>query len=181
MNLELTLSALSVVIAALALGFTSFLLVRQNKMMEHERNALAMLEALSQLTDPVLIKAFEDLEGIDRRYPDDDAVLNAFEDSDDDRALLLVAQYVETVACLARRGVLDASLLAEAVGFSLRARWDTIRRFVERRRRVRDNPHVLENFEWLATYSIWWRKQPLPRTRNYDPNQFAGIDFTAWM
>ena len=180
MTLELTLSALSVFIAALALAFTTVLLVRQNKHLEHERNASALLEALSQLTDPAIVHAFEELEGIDRRYPDDETVRRSFDDSPDDRALLLVAQYVETVACLARRGVLDPSLLADAIGFSLRGYWETIRAFVERLRRVRGYPLILENFEWLAMYSVAYRQGPRPSGPNYDPNQFAGLDFKPW-
>ncbi len=89
---------------------------------------------------------------------------------------MLVAQYVETIACLARRRVLDASLLVDAVGFMLRSRWNTILPFVERLRRVRDNEYLFENFEWLATYSTWWKDTPSPpRDSNYDPQQFGDI------
>ena len=91
---------------------------------------------------------------------------------------MLVAQYVETVACLARRRVLDASLLVDAVGFMLRSRWNTILPFVERLRRVRNNEYLFENFEWLAMFSTWWKDTPRPRgDRNYDPDQFGGIKF----
>ena len=165
MTPELFLSGTSVVIAALALGFSSVLLLRQNRQLEHERNAMAMLEAARQLNDPVLVRAFEDLEGIERRFPDDEAVARSFDDSSDDRALLLVGQYVETIACLARRGALDPSLLVDAVGFSLRARWTIVRTFVERLRRVRRNPNVLENFEWLVMYYI---------------RRVGGTEFTPW-
>lgn len=92
--------------------------------------------------------------------------------------MVLVAQYVETVACLSRRRVLDASLLVDAVGFMLRSRWNTILPFVERWRRVCDNEYLFENFEWLAVYSTWWKETPRPpHDLNYDPNQFAGIHF----
>jgi hypothetical protein len=93
---------------------------------------------------------------------------------------LAVAQFIETVACLARRRVLDPSLLVDAVGLHLRGRWNDIRTFVERRRRVEDNPYILENFEWLAMYSMWWKNTPRPRfDRNYDPRQFAAVAFRA--
>ena len=62
-------------------------------------------------------KAFAQLEDIAERYPDEESIRTVFHASPDDRALVLVAQYVETVACLARRRVLDASLLVDAVGF----------------------------------------------------------------
>jgi Domain of unknown function (DUF4760) len=175
---EQLLSGASVVISLCALAFSTFFLARQNRHLEHERNALAILEAIGQLTDPIIVKAFSQLEGIGARYPDDEAVRTEFDDSDDDEALTIVAQYVETVACLARRRVLDASLIVDAVGFMLRFRWNTILPFVERLRRVRNNSYLFENFEWLATYSVWWKDEPRSRgDRNYDPAQFAGITF----
>jgi hypothetical protein len=176
--IEQFFSAASVIIAAVALVVTATLLVRQNKHLEHERNALAILEAISRLTDPAAISAFESLEGVEERYDTDEAVRTRFEGSSDDRALLLVAQYFETVACLARRRVLDASLLVDAVGLMLRTRWDTIRRFVMRLRRIRNNEFIFENFELIAMYSVWWKEIPRPaRDRNYDPKQFAGWAF----
>ena len=42
----------SVVVAFFALVFTSMLLARQARQMEHERNAVALLEAISRLTSP---------------------------------------------------------------------------------------------------------------------------------
>ena len=92
--------------------------------------------------------------------------------------MLLVAQYVETVACLARRNVLEPSLRVDAVGFMLRRRWNTILPFVKRLRSVRGNEFLFENFEWLAMYSMWWKDTPRPSSEaNYDPKQFSGIDF----
>ena len=91
---------------------------------------------------------------------------------------MLVAQYFETVACLTRRRVLDASLLVDAVGYMLRTRWETIRPFVMRLRRIRQNKYIFENFEWIALYSAWWRETPRPpRDPNYDPGQFSGVEF----
>jgi hypothetical protein len=178
MSAEQLFSAASVAISLCALAFSTFFLARQNRHLEHERNAVAILEAIGQLTDPVIVKAFSQLENIGDRYPDDDAVRGKFEDSADDEALTIVAQYVETVSCLARRGVLDASLIVDAVGFMLRFRWNTILPFVQRLRRVRNNDYLFENFEWLATYSVWWKETPRPRgDRNYDPKQFDGIAF----
>ena len=178
MSAEQTFAAASVVVSLVALGLSTILLTRQNKQLEHERNALAILDAIARLTDPAIVAAFEQLEGIGERYPDDDSVRGRFVGSPDDHALILVAQYVETVACLARRGVLDASLLVDAVGFMLRSRWSAILPFVKRWRRVRDNEYLFENFEWLAMFSTWWKDTPRPaRDANYDPKQFAGIEF----
>ena len=170
MSSEQILAAASVIVSLVALGFSTFFLARQNRHLENERNALAILEAIGQLSDPAIVKAFAQLENIGSRYPDDDAVRRNFEGSDDDEALLLVAQYVETVACLARRRVLDASLIVNAIGFMLRSRWNTILPFVERLRRVRNNEFIFENFEWLAMYSVWWKDTPRPpNDRNFDP------------
>jgi hypothetical protein len=171
-------AAASIVVSLIALGLSTVLLTRQNKQLEHERNALAILDAIARLTDAAIVSAFAQLEGIGERYPDDETVRRAFVGSPDDHALVLVAQYVETVACLARRRVLDASLLVDAVGFMLRSRWDTILPFVQRWRRVRGNEYLFENFEWLAVYSTWWKETPRPpHDPNYDPKQFAGIEF----
>lgn len=178
MNLELLVSAASVIVAAVAMCVTSFLLVRQNRHLEHERNALAILEAINRLTDANAMAAFEGLEGVAQRYPADEDILARYDDSDDDRALLLVAQYFETVATLARRRVLDASLLVDAIGYMIRVRWNTIRDFVYHLRKVRGNHYIFENFEWLAMYSAWWREVDRPSTdANYDEKQFAGITF----
>jgi Domain of unknown function (DUF4760) len=171
-------AAASIVVSLIALGISAVLLTRQNKQLEHERNALAILDAIARLTDPAIVAAFAQLEGIGGRYPDDESVRRSFIGSADDHALVLVAQYVETVACLARRRVLDASLLVDAVGFMLRSRWNTILPFVKRWRRVRENEFLFENFEWLVTYSAWWKDTPRPpHDLNYDPKQFAGIEF----
>lgn len=178
MNPEQLFAGISVAVSLLALALSSLLLTRQNKQMEHERNALAILDAIARITAPEIVQAFAQLDSIAERYPDDESVRTAFENSADDRALVLVAQYVETVACLARRRVLDASLLVDAVGFMLRSRWNSILPFVERLRRVRENAYLFENFEWLATYSTWWKDVPRPRgDRNYDPDQFGGVKF----
>jgi hypothetical protein len=175
---EQTFAAASVVVSLLALGLSSVLITRQNKQLEHERNALAILDSIGRLTDPTIGAAFAQLEGIGERFPDDESVRRDYSGSPDEQALLLVAQYVETVACLARRRVLDASLLVDAVGYMLRSRWETIRPFVERLRRVRDNEYLFENFEWLVMYSAWWKDTPRPpRDRNYDPQQFRGVEF----
>ncbi len=139
MNAEQLFAGSSIAVSLLALGFSSFLLTRQNKQIEHERNANAILDAIGRLTAPEIVAAFTQLESIGDRYPDDDSVRRNFDGSDDDHALVLVAQYVETVACLARRRVLDASLIVDAVGFMLRSRWSSILPFVERLRRIRGN------------------------------------------
>ena len=178
MTAEQTLAGASVAVSLIALGLSSVLLTRQNKQLEHERNAMAILDAIGRLTDPTIGSAFAQLEGIGHRFPDDESVRRDYTGSDDEQAMLLVAQYVETVACLARRGVLDSSLLVDAVGFMLRSRWNTILPFVARLRRVRNNEYLFENFEWLAMYSTWWRDTPRPpNDPNYDPKQFRGMQF----
>lgn len=178
MSGEQVFAGVSVAISLIALGLSTALLSRQNKQLEHERNALAILDAIGRLTDPIIVDAFAQLEGIGDRYPDDESVRRDFAGSSDEHAMLLVAQYVETVACLARRRVLDASLLVDAVGFMLRSRWNTVRPFVERWRRVRNNEYLFENFEWIAMFSTWWKDTPRPPgDRNYDEKQFAGIEF----
>ena len=180
MNPELLFAGASIAVSLIALGLSTFLLARQNKQLEHERNALAILDAIGQLTDPEIVAAFAQLEDIGSRYADDDTVRTEFEGSKDDQALLVVAQYVETVATLARRRVLDASLIVDAVGFMLRSRWGTFLPFVERLRRVRGNEFLFENFEWLARYSTWWKEQPRPAgDSNYDPRQFESIRFNV--
>ncbi|MBV8117522.1 MAG: DUF4760 domain-containing protein [Candidatus Eremiobacteraeota bacterium] len=178
MNPEQIFAAVSIVVSLVALGLSTLLLTRQTKQIEHERNALAILDAIARITDPMIVGAFAQLEGIGERYGDDDQVRYRFSGSSDDQSLVLVAQYVETVACLARRGVLDPSLLVDAVGFMLRSRWETIRPFVERLRRVRNNAYLFENFEWLARYSAWWKDTPRPpNDPNYDPKQFGDLQF----
>lgn len=178
MSAEQIFAAASVIISLVALGFTTVLLTRQNKQLEHERNALAILDAIGRLTDPEIGSAFVQLEDIDARYPDDESVRTNYSGSADERALLLVTQYVETVACLARRRVLDVSLLVDAVGYMLRTRWNTMRPFVARLRRVRNNAYLFENFEWLAMYSTWWKETPRPANDpNYNERQFGDIEF----
>lgn len=178
MSSEQVLAGASVFVSLIALGFTTVLLTRQNKQLEHERNALAILEAIGRLTDPAIGSAFTQLQDIDSRYPDDETIRRNYDGSLDEQALLLVAQYVETVACLARRRVLDVSLLVDAVGYMLRTRWNTIRSFVERLRRVRSNEYLFENFEWLVMYSTWWKETPRPPgDPNYREKQFGDIDF----
>lgn len=178
MSPELVSSAASVAVALLALVFTTFLLARQVRQMEHERNALAILEAIERLTDPRVVAIFDRLRDVNERYPTDGDILQHYRGSADERDFQVVAQFVETVACLARRRVLDPSLLVDAVGLPLRGRWDTIRPFIDRRRKLESNEYILENFEWLAMYSAWWKDTPRPkRDRNYDPRQFAGVTF----
>ena len=105
------------------------------------------------------------------------AILEAIERVTDERDFLAVAQFIETVACLARRKVL-ASLIVDAVGLPIRARWGSIKPFIDRRRRVENNEYILENFEWLAMYSAWWKDTPRPRfDRNYNPRQFSSVSF----
>jgi hypothetical protein len=178
MTAEVISSAASVGVAVLALFFTTLLLARQVRQMEHERNAVAILEAIARLTDPRVVETFHRLRDIDERYPTDADILRNYSGSKDERDFLVVAQFVETVACLARRRVLDPSLLVDATGLSLRQRWGSIRNFVLRRRALERNEYIMENFEWLAMYSTWWKDTPRPRfDRNYHPRQFAAVEF----
>lgn len=178
MNPEFISSLASTAVAVLALFFTTFLLARQVRQMEHERNALAILEAIERLTDPRVVAIFDRLRDVNERYPNDRDISERYRGSPDERDFLIVGQFVETVACLARRRVLDASLLVDAVGLALRARWSNIREFVVRRRRVEDNEYIFENFEWLAMYSAWWKDVPRPkRDPNYSAHQFAHVTF----
>ncbi|MBV8246054.1 MAG: DUF4760 domain-containing protein [Candidatus Eremiobacteraeota bacterium] len=176
MSIEQWIALSSVIIAFITVLFTTFMLSRQIKQMEHERNALAILEAIDRLADPEVVAVFENLEGVDARYASDDEILARYPTSADAHALAIVGQYVETVACLARRGVLDPSLIVDAVGLMLRTRWKTVAPFIMRLRRCYDNEFMFENFEWLAKYSAWWKDVPRPNEPNYSPTQFPSTD-----
>lgn len=164
--------------ASLAIAFatvlvTAWLMTRQVRAMEHERNAMALLEAIDRISSQEIIQIFKQLDGINGRYPTDDDLRTNYPGSDDEHALLAIGQYIETVATLARRGVLSASLIVDSVGYLVRKRWNAIAPFVARERIVYDNPYLFENFEWLARYSEWWKDEPRPpRDPNYWPDQF---------
>ena len=180
MSAEVISSAASIGVAVLALVFTTLMLARQVRQMEHERNALAILDAIERLTDHQVVTTFDRLHNVNERYPVDEDILKKYPGSADEHDFLVVGQFVETVACLARRRVLDPSLLVDAVGLALRYQWDSIREFIMRRRRIQNNEYIFENFEWLAMYSAWWKDTPRPkRDPNYNPNQFAGVVFKA--
>ena len=175
MSLELAVSAISTTVAILALIFTTLLLARQARQMEHERNAMAIMMAIERLTEPDIVAVFRRLRDVDARYPNDTDIAERYRDSEDDHDFLAVGAYMETVACLARRDVLDPSLLVDAIGYSIRARWASVKTFVDRRRALENNPYILENFEWLACYSDWWKDVPRPKgAKNYKPDQFPG-------
>ena len=162
----------STIIAIMAVIFTTVMMARQTRQIEHERNALALIEAIDRLSSPEVVQAFEVLPGVNERYPTDADIREKFPKSADERSLFVVGQFIETVACLARREVLDASLIVDAVGLLVRTRWATIAPFIERQRRLSGNPYIYENFEWLAKYSAWWKDVPRPKATNYDPAQF---------
>jgi len=166
--------AASLIIAFATVVFTTLMLSRQVRQMEHERNALAIIEAIDRLSSPHMVRTFTQLRDVASRYPTDADIGERFPGSQDDNALTEVGQYVETIACLARRQVLDPSLLVDAVGLMLRARWALIREFVYHLRRYNKNDYMFENFEWLARYSAWWKDLPRPaRAQNYSERQFA--------
>jgi hypothetical protein len=163
----------SLLIAFATVVFTTFMLSRQVRQMEHERNALAILQAIDRLASAPIVRVFTRLRGVELRYPSDDAIRDRFPGSDDEEALDMVGQYVETIACLARREVIDASLIVDSVGLMLRTRWALVREFVYHLRRYYNNPFMFENFEWLARYSAWWKELPRPsRVTNYKDDQF---------
>ena len=120
MSAEQVFAGSSVAVSLIALGLSTVLLTRQNKQIEHERNALAILDAIARLTDPAIVARSRSSKIIGARYPDDEPRAPRFRRLARRSRAVLVAQYVETVACLARRRVLDASLLVDAVGFMLR-------------------------------------------------------------
>jgi hypothetical protein len=163
----------SLVVALATVVFTTYMLSRQVRQMEHERNALAILDAIDRLTSSEVVNVFLQLRDVDKRYPTDKDIREKFFGSPDEHALNQVGQFVETIACLARREVLDVTLIVDAVGFMLRERWATIKPFVMHWRTYNNNEFLFENFEWLANYSAWWRDIPRPRAPNYDPKQFA--------
>lgn len=165
-------------IVSLAVAFatvivTAVLMHRQAREMAHERNALALLEAIDRLTSPELVAAFDELTDVNDRYATDDDFVARYPKSPDARANFVVGQLMETVACLARRDVLDASLIVDAVGHMIRTRWASLEPFIMRRRRVEHNEYIYENFEWLARYSAWWKDVPRPKHPNYSPDQFT--------
>jgi hypothetical protein len=124
------------------------------------------------------VAIFARLGSVNERYPTDDDFVAKYYGSEDEADFSSVATFVETIACLARRKVIDPSLVVDAVGLTIRRRWNAIRTFIERRRRIEDNPDILNNFEWLAMYSAWWKDIPRPpHEKNYDPLQFAGVKF----
>jgi hypothetical protein len=169
---ETIVPIVSIVIAFGTVIVTALLMARQAREMAHERNALAILESIDRLTRPELVQAFELLANANERYPTDKDFHARYPGSADDRANYVVGQLMETVACLARREVLDASLLVDAVGYMIRRRWAEVYPFVERRRRLEKNDFIYENFEWLAKYSTWWKDVPRPNNPNYAPDQF---------
>ncbi len=162
----------SLLIAFATVVFTTIMLARQVRQMEHERNAIAILQAIDRLTSAPIVHVFTRLRGVELRYPSDEAIREHYPGSEDEESLSMVGQYVETIAALARREVLDASLIVDAVGLMLRTRWALIREFVYHLRRYNDNPYMFENFEWLARYSTWWKDEPRPRAANYSERQF---------
>lgn len=165
--------AASLIIAVATVVFTTLMLSRQVRQMEHERNALAIIEAIDRLSSPHMVQTFAQLRDVSKRYPTDVDIRDRFPRSEDDQALAQVGQYVETIACLARRQVLDPTLIVDAVGLMLRSRWALIRDFVHHLRRYNRNDYMFENFEWLARYSAWWKDVPRPaRAQNYSENQF---------
>jgi len=171
-SFETIVPIVSIVIAFATVVVTALLMARQAREMAHERNAIAILESIDRLTRPELVKAFEQLATADERYATDDDLMARYPGSADDRANYVVGQLMETVACLARREVLDPSLIVDAVGYMIRHRWAEIESFVLRRRRIEKNDFIYENFEWFAKYSTWWKDVPRPNDPNYSPDQF---------
>ncbi|MBV9972931.1 MAG: DUF4760 domain-containing protein [Candidatus Eremiobacteraeota bacterium] len=173
--MDAVISIVSVFIALLTVTLSSILLSRQIKHMERERNALAILAAIDRLSDEKMVRVFGQLQGVETRYPTDEDLAQHYPNSEDEANLTAVGQYVETVATLARREVIDVSLIVDAVGLMIRSRWKLIREFVRHLRRYYDNPYMFENFEWLARYSEWWKETPREAHRNYDPSRWPDV------
>jgi hypothetical protein len=171
--LESAVPIVSTIIAFATVVFTTVMMARQTRQIEHERNALALLDAIDRLTSPEVLRTFDELQGVDERFPTKDDILKKYPGSADQRAMAVVAQYFEAVACLARREVIDPSLVVDAAGIFVRGNWERIKQFVMRRRAAENNDFILENFEWLARYSAWWKDEPRPKHPNYDPDQFS--------
>src|ERR1700687_1502873 len=93
----------SLVIAFVTVVFTTYMLSRQVRQMEHERNALAILEAIDRLSSTEEVHVVAQLRGVERRYPTEKDIAERFLGSDDEHAFMMVGQFVETIACLARR------------------------------------------------------------------------------
>ena len=174
--MDLIIPIASLAIAFGTLVFTTLMLRHQSRQMEHERNALALLEAIDRLSSSHMVTVFNQLRGIEKRYPTDADITKKFFGSDDERAIQEVGQFVETIATLARREVLDVTLLCDAAGWTLRNRWAIVEPFTQHWRKYNNNEFLFENFEWLAKYSAWWKDLPRPNVPNYDPNQFARQD-----
>jgi hypothetical protein len=171
--LDVLIPLISTLVALAAVVFTTLMMAHQARQMEHERNALALIEAIDRISSPEVVTAFEVLRGVNERYPTEADMREKFPGSADERSLFVVGQFIETVACLARRDVLDVSLIVDAVGLLIRTRWAMIQPFIERQRRLAGNPYIYENFDWLAKYSSWWKDEPRPKQPNYDPAQFT--------
>jgi len=159
----------SLIIAFATVFVTAFLMQRQAREMAHERNALAILEAIDRLTSQELVQAFNSLADVAQRYPTDADFAANYPGSKDETANVVVGQLMVTIACLARREVLDASLIVDAVGYMIRKRLAAIQPLC----RLENNIYIYENFEWLAKYSDWWKDIPRPKHPNYDPAQFS--------
>ena len=173
--MDAVISIVSVFIALLTVTLSSILLSRQIKHMERERNALAILDAIDRLSDEKMVRVFGQLQDVEKRYPSDAELARNYPNSEDEANLTAVGQYVETVATLARREVIDASLIVDAVGLMIRSRWKIIREFVHHLRRFYGNEYMFENFEWLARYSEWWKDTPRERHPNYDPARWPDL------
>jgi len=169
---ETIVPIVSLIVAFATVIVTAIFMQRQAREMAHERTALAILEAFARLTSPELQSAFDTLTTVHERYPTDEEFVAHYPGSADERANNLVGQMMETIATLARRDVLDPSLIVDSAGHMIRTRWKAIEPFVMRRRRLEHNDYIYENFEWLAKYSTWWKDTPRPPHPNYSPTQF---------
>ncbi|HEX8806765.1 MAG TPA: hypothetical protein VF741_07435, partial [Candidatus Aquilonibacter sp.] len=81
MSLELAVSVISTTVAIFALIFTTLLLARQVRQMEHERNAMAIMTAIERLSEPEIVSVFRRLRDVDARYPSDADIADRYRDS----------------------------------------------------------------------------------------------------
>src|ERR1700756_2589133 len=93
-------SVVSLGVAFATVIVTASLMARQAREMAHERNALAILEAIDRLSSSELVAAFDQLRGANERYPTDEAYATDYPGSTDAQADMVVGQFMETVACL---------------------------------------------------------------------------------
>ena len=70
--------AASLIIAVATVVFTTLMLSRQVRQMEHERNALAIIEAIDRLSSPHMVQTFAQLRGVLEQLSESDRLILTF-------------------------------------------------------------------------------------------------------